>query len=558
MKLRTFFLGLFFTLVALAALNIVLSFMLSQTEDQMAQSEIRKDQITSLSDDLVISSQWATRFARAYVATKDPKKQAYYNELVDILEGRIARPKNYDVEYWDLVTAGILPEPENKKQGAIPLVDKFVQLDITVDEFNLLRKAKELFNKVSESERTAMHAIIGEYDDGTGAFSKKGKPDPILADKLLYSENYIRENGKLAESVHQFKEMVRARYADRLQREQGKLTILTGYNAYHAIVLFLLVAAAAVFLHFKFHKRGARLMRAVQKISAGNFVSDIDVSGKDEIAALAAAIGSMARNLETAFQKLEEKVAISEKALEDLDNERLRSEKLLHNILPAAIAERLRGGEEVIAEVFPEVTVFFSDIVGFTNLSAKLGPHETVNLLNAIFDKFDELVEKHGVEKIKTIGDSYMVVGGVPNRDPLHCQHVAEFALDVLAFIEEFSRVYPYPIEMRMGIHTGTVAAGVLGRKKFSYDLWGDVVNVASRFESTSLPNKIHVSESVYVRLADDFVLLDAGSVELKGKGVVSSHYLLARKDDGRNVVEFRKMINAADEGRVQPPGNAS
>lgn len=299
-------------------------------------------------------------------------------------------------------------------------------------------------------------------------------------------------------------------------------------------------------------------MRAVQTISAGRFDTEIDVSGKDEIAALASAISSMARNLQTAFQNLEEKVDLSEKALKDLDNERMRSEKLLHNILPAAIAERLRGGEEVIAEVFPEVTVFFSDMVGFTGLAAKLGPHETVNLLNAIFDKFDELVEKHGVEKIKTIGDSYMVVGGVPNRDPLHCQHVAEFALEALAFIEDFSKSYPYPIQMRMGIHTGTVAAGVLGRKKFSYDLWGDVVNIASRFEATSRPNKIHVSEAVYVRLSDDFVLMDAGTVELKGKGVVTSHYLLTRKDDARTVVEFRKMINGNDEVQGARPKTTS
>lgn len=550
MKLRTFFLVFFLALAALAVVNVVLSFLLSQTEEQMAQLERQKDQIVALSDDLVISSQWGTRFARAYVSTKDPKKRAYYNDLIGILDGRIARPENYDFEYWDLVNAGLMPEPEAKKTDAVPLVDQFVKLNVTIDEFNQLRKAKELFNRLSLGEKAAMHAINGEYDDGTGAFSKKGKPDPALAEKLLYSESYIRENGELSQAVHDFKGMVQGRYMDLLRREKANLTMLTRYNSYHAFLLFLLVAAAALFLKFRFHNRGDRLMHAVHGISSGNFSVDLDVGGRDEIAALASAITAMARNLNSAFQKLEEKVDLSEKALKELDNERMRSEKLLHNILPAAIAERLRGGEEVIAEVFPEVTVFFSDIVGFTSLAAKLGPHETVNLLNALFDKFDELVEKHGVEKIKTIGDSYMVVGGLPNRDPLHCQHVAEFALEALVFIEEFSKSYPYPIEMRMGIHTGTVAAGVLGRKKFSYDLWGDVVNVASRFESTSRPNKIHVSEAVFVRLSDDFVLLDAGSVELKGKGAASSHYLLARKDDARTVVQFRKMITGEENAQ--------
>jgi adenylate cyclase len=539
MKLRTFFFVFFLTLVALAGLNLGLGFLLSQAEDVRAESERRQAQIAALSEDLVVSSQWGTRFARGYVATKDPRRLTYYNELEDILEGRVARPANYNFEYWDLVTAGLLPEPENKKQGATPLVDQFLKLDITVDEFNQLRKAKELFTKLSTIEKTAMHAVNGEYDDGTGAFTKKGKPDPALAERLLYADSYTRQNGDLSEAVHQFKAMVQARYSRLLEADASRLDRLTGYNTYLASLLFGLVAAAALFLKFKFHDRASRLMRAVDDISGGKFDVDLDVSGKDEIAELASAIGSMAKNLQSAFHKLEEKVNLSEKALSELDIERLRSEKLLHNILPVAIAQRLRGGEEVIAEVFPEVTVFFSDIVGFTGLAARLGPHETVSLLNTLFDGFDELVEKHGVEKIKTIGDSYMVVGGVPKRDPLHCQHVAEFALDVLGFIEDFSRTYPYPIEMRMGIHTGTVAAGVLGRKKFSYDLWGDVVNVASRFESTSRPNKIHVSEAVRVRLSDDFVFLDAGVVELKGKGAVASHYLLSRKEEARSVIKF-------------------
>jgi adenylate cyclase len=135
-----------------------------------------------------------------------------------------------------------------------------------------------------------------------------------------------------------------------------------------------------------------------------------------------------------------------------------------------------------------------------------------------------------------------MVVGGIPNRDPLHCQHVAEFALEAMAFMKDFPLHSPYPLEMRMGVHTGTVAAGVLGRKKFSYDLWGDVVNVASRFESTSVPNRIHVSEAVRVRLTDDFVFLDAGTVQMKGKGETASFYLLGRKNDFPGVVEFRKI----------------
>jgi len=240
----------------------------------------------------------------------------------------------------------------------------------------------------------------------------------------------------------------------------------------------------------------------------------------------------MAEKLDTAFEKLEEKIKLSENTLIELEVERMRSDKLLKNILPEVIAKRLQNGEETIAEIFPEVTVLFCDIVGFTDLSAKLGPQGTVKLLSTLFAELDELAETHQVEKIKTIGDCYMVVGGVPKRDALHCQHIAEFALDAIKLVERLSANLLLPIKIRIGIHTGTVAAGVVGKKKFSYDLWGDVVNVASRFESTSKPDSIHVSEAVRVRLGDDFMFQDCGSVELKGKGTVASYFLLGQKKE--------------------------
>jgi adenylate cyclase len=541
MKLRSFFLAFFLTLVTLAGMNLVLGFFLGKADEARIESERQKDKITSLSEDLVISSQWATRFARGYVATKDPRRQRWHSQIAGILDGKIARPRDYGVEYWDLVSSGLAPEPDLKAEG-LSLEDQFLQLNLTVEEFNLLKKAEALFAKMAATERLAMHAANGEFDDGTGAFSKRGKPDAVMADRLLYSDSYVKDNGELAKLVHDFTDKVKARYQKILEAQEKYATQLVRLNVYVAAGFFTIILACVLFLRSQFMARTRRLMAAVKKISGGDLGAEIDIGGKDEIAELAQAVGSMAGNLKTAFEKLEERVIVSEQTAVELNNERLRSEKLLHNILPATIAQRLRGGEEVIAEVYPEVTVFFSDIVGFTDLSARLGPHETVSLLNALFEKFDELVEKHGVEKIKTIGDSYMVVGGVPNRDPLHCQHVAEFALEAIGFVREFSTSYPFPVEMRMGIHTGTVAAGVLGKKKFSYDLWGDVVNVASRFESSSMVDRIHVSEAVRVRLADDFVFQDAGTVDLKGKGVTASYYLLGKKKDLSGVVEFRKQ----------------
>ncbi|MCQ4190634.1 adenylate/guanylate cyclase domain-containing protein [Methylocystis suflitae] len=396
-------------------------------------------------------------------------------------------------------------------------------------------------------ERAAMHAVDGEFDDGAGTYSRKGKPDRALATKLLFSDEYRKLNGDLTLRIAQMQNLIRRRYSGRISQEQAFANQLFEANSYLNIGLFGVVVLSLIFLRNRFAVRASHLMSVVREIGSGNLAAQASVFGSDEISELATTVNTMAANLNVAFDKLEDKIKLSGKALSDLEIERSRSEKLLHNILPAAIAERLRGGEETIAEVFPEVTVFFSDIVGFTGLSAKLGPHATVNMLNVLFEKFDELVEKHGVEKIKTIGDSYMVVGGVPNRDPLHCQHIAEFALDAQSFIASFAEGVPYPLQMRMGVHTGTVAAGVVGKKRFSYDLWGDVVNVASRFESTSQPDKIHVSEAVKVRLSDDYVLVDGGTVELKGKEATRSFFLIGKKTQMPGILEFTTPGAAPD-----------
>ena len=490
MTLRTFFSAFFLILILLAGMNLVIGFVLGEADNRRSESQRRLNHITSLSEDLVVSSQWATRFARAYVATKDQKILRHYNEIADILDGKIARPTNYGLEYWDLVTGGLIAEPEPTKEGAISLEDQFLKFDLTVEEFNTLKKAEDLFAKMASVETIAIHAIAGEFDDGTGAFSKKGKPDMALAERLLYGAAYAKQNGDLSQLISDFKQMVQARYRGMLAEQEKFASQLIGHNTYLGGALFSIVLAYVLFMRKRVLGRTATLLSAVKEISKGDLDKKIDVQGNDEIGDLAAAVNSMAKNLKMAFEALEDKVSVAEKTADELNSERLRSEKLLHNILPAAIAQRLQGGEEVIAEVFPEVTVFFSDIVGFTDLSAKLGPYNTVNLLNTLFEQFDELVEKHGVEKIKTIGDSYMVVGGIPNRDPLHCQHVAEFALDAMAFVKEFSSTSTFPLQMRMGFHTGTVAAGVVGKKKFSYDLWGDVVNIASRFEIFLMPQQ--------------------------------------------------------------------
>ena len=214
-------------------------------------------------------------------------------------------------------------------------------------------------------------------------------------------------------------------------------------------------------------------------------------------------------------------------ALKTLQAEQEKSEQLLLNILPMPIANRLKQQEQTIADDFPSATVLFADIVGFTELSGEISPIELVEILNVIFSEFDYLAEKHSLEKIKTIGDAYMVVGGLPTPNLLHAEAIARMALDMLETINQFARETGKDFQIRIGINTGPVIAGVIGTKKYIYDLWGDTVNIASRMESQGLPGKIQVTAAAYDLLKDSFNLESRGLIDVKGKGKMECYLLI-------------------------------
>jgi len=225
--------------------------------------------------------------------------------------------------------------------------------------------------------------------------------------------------------------------------------------------------------------------------------------------------------------ELEEERNILERLNQDLQSEREISEQLLHNILPRSIAQRLKNGEENIANHFENVTVLFADIVGFTQLSATRPAGEIVNLLNRIFSAFDIFSEQYALEKIKTIGDAYMIVGGLPEAREDHGEAVAYMALEMLATVELLCKTLDAPLSLRIGIHTGSVVAGVIGKKKFAYDLWGDTVNTASRMESRGEAGKIQVSPEVYALLREKFIFEERGEIDVKGKGKIRTWFLV-------------------------------
>ena len=215
-----------------------------------------------------------------------------------------------------------------------------------------------------------------------------------------------------------------------------------------------------------------------------------------------------------------------------LELEQVKSEQLLLNVLPAAIVLRLKDNEHNIAESFGEVTVMFADIVGFTELSSRISATAVVKVLNDIFSAFDHLADRHGLEKIKTIGDAYMVVGGLPTPRADHAEAVANMAIDMLHEIRLLSLDHSEPFSIRIGISTGPVVAGVIGLKKFIYDLWGDTVNIASRMESHGITGCIQVTAETYEILKDTYTFQRRGAIQIKGKGYMVTYLLTGKKDD--------------------------
>ena len=260
-----------------------------------------------------------------------------------------------------------------------------------------------------------------------------------------------------------------------------------------------------------------QLVKDVQIITHSGDVSQrVQVVGQDELAILSQEINAMLDSLEDKSQALA--------------FEKEKTESLLHNILPVPIAQRMKQGETMIAEHFDNVTILFSDIVGFTQWAAHTTPAKLVEILNRIFSEFDLIADRYGLEKIKTIGDAYMVVAGVPKPCELHIEIMALMALEMRDKVIELNKLFNFDISIRIGISTGEVIAGIIGKRKFAYDLWGDVVNTAARMESHGVAGKIQCTETIYQLLQPTFEFESRGLIEVKGKGSMQTYFLVGKK----------------------------
>jgi len=216
-----------------------------------------------------------------------------------------------------------------------------------------------------------------------------------------------------------------------------------------------------------------------------------------------------------------------------LQTEKDKSEILLLHILPKSVVARLRQGETAIADGFTEVTILFSDLVGFTRLASVMPPAQVVELLNYLFTEFDRLAFERGLEKIKTNGDAYMVAGGLPEPRDDHAVAVADMALHMIDVVSAAGSMLGRPLQVRIGIHSGAAVAGIIGKHKFIYDVWGDTVNTANRMESHGVPDRVQISAATYHRVRESFRCEPRGPQEVKGKGMMETYFLLSRLSPG-------------------------
>ena len=293
------------------------------------------------------------------------------------------------------------------------------------------------------------------------------------------------------------------------------VTDLRRLFSWWGVGLFLLAILAAWFLTRQILRPISALVGAVQRVRDGDLTARVEWKWKDELGMLSDTFNTMTKSIREKTELIEQK--------------NRENEALLLNILPGEIAARLKEGEHEIADSFAQVTVLFGDLVGFTALSSRIPADRIVDTLNGLFSRFDQSASELGIEKIKTIGDCYMAVCGLPKPCPDHAVKMARMALRMIAATREYGLENGLDLQLRIGINSGPVVAGVIGTSKFIYDLWGDTVNLASRMESTGVPGEIQVTRSVYDQLKDGFNLESRGFVQVKGKGEIESWLLHGR-----------------------------
>lgn len=435
-----------------------------------------------------------------------------------------------------------------------------VEIAILIPSY--FRREDELLSKLENVSNEVFSSLVYKIEQGEDSramlsmITKKLKPESVILGGLLYQADG-KLMGKFGEQpdisytnlgkaeIFRFRSQDRNRYdvAWFIPKQQRKYILIVRHDSSSvpgelyafSVRIAGLVLVISVFVTLTtMLTLGITVIRPIlllrdDLVAAGEAISEdrddppfstLSIKGEDEMGEVIEAFKQM-------FQRVRKEISDRQKIETCLRDEQEKSDRLLLNILPAEIAQQLKQEQSPIANRFDEVTILFADLVNFTSLAAQISPIELVNLLNQIFSSFDRLAEFYGLEKIKTIGDAYMVVGGLPTPRSDHAIAVAQMALDMQKNISQFKTATGQSFQLRIGINTGSVVAGVIGLKKFSYDLWGDAVNLASRMESHGIVGKIQVSETTYLHIKDEYELENRGEIQVKGRGAVTTYFLI-------------------------------
>lgn len=452
---------LFFLVFLLAGLFLCL-FTLRYIALQQVKAARDHTESVSLAYEISRTSDNATRMLRLYVVTGNKKFRNFYNEIIAIRNGTAPRPMKISQLYWDLVVdPNKRPQAYGKPESLRSLI---VKHDFTMEELSILNSAQDKIHQLLSAEERALNAMEGKFEDPAGNYTIQAKPDPELAKKIMFGDEYLQLKADILLFVQQFYQQV----SQRTQAREKEFNAQISKTINLAIVLALLMTGLMLM----------SLFRVLHSLSKAN---------KD-------------------------------------------NQSLLLNIFPLSIARRLLNGEQHIVDEFSQASIMFADIINFTQLAKEMGPQKIVHILNELFRVFDVLTKEYRVEKIKTIGDNYMVVSGVPEANPDNAKNLANYALAMLEKLHLFNVANNLHLQVRVGMSTGNIIAGVIGHKKFAYDVWGNVVNLASRLEELSKPNTITISERMAIMLEDEFILEPAESIDIKGIGVQKIFLLVGKK----------------------------
>ena len=439
-----------------------------------------------------------------------------------------------------------LRTPLNAIKGYSELLIEDMEADgehpLRADLAKLKESADQLLGQID-----AMVALARQQGDGADGDGRAKELD-VVAD-VLRTVAPLPLGGELRETVQASAILVvddNAANRDVLERRLTREghTVVTGATGAAALALVAEREFDLVLLDLIMPEMsGFEVLRRLKGMEATKDIPVIVISALDEIDSVVRCIEAGAEDyLSKPFNPtlLKARVGASlekkwlrdreKKFIAELEQEKRRSETLLLNILPQSIVDRMRGGEVVIADRVAEATILFCDLVGFTTLSHELSADQVIDFLSKIFSGFDRLAAEQGVEKIKTIGDSYMVAAGIPEAQPDHATRIAGLSLRMLDEVQTIATATGLKLQARIGVHSGPIVAGVIGTHKFAYDVWGDTVNTASRMESHSVPGRVQISAATRALLDDRFDFEPRGSVEVKGKGMMETYFLNVRE----------------------------